>query len=66
MFRFQVELVGNVTFSGNNGGGVVLFHTRMNINGNVVFEGNTAMMGGAVTLEDESFVCTFYSLCVQE
>lgn len=64
MFRFQVELVGNVTFSDNNGGAVVLFQTRMNITGNVVFEGNSATMGGAVTLQDESFVCIFSFTCV--
>lgn len=65
MFRFPVELVGNVTFSENNGGAAVLFQTRMNITGNVVFEGNNATNGGAVTLEDESFVCTFsFYMCI--
>lgn len=59
MFRFQVELVGDVVFSGNEGGAVVMFQTKMNVNGNVTFERNSAMTGGAVTLEDESFVCTF-------
>ena len=49
----------------NNGGAAVLFQTRMNITGNVVFEGNNAANGGAVTLEDESFVCTFsFYMCI--
>ena len=57
MFRFPAELVGSVVFSYNRGGAVLMFQTKMDMSGSVVFEENRATMGGALTLEDESYVC---------
>ena len=59
-FRFRVEFSGTMLFSGNEGGAMLVFQTKVAVGGSLVFTGNRARMGGAVTLEDQSWVgyCT--------
>ena len=64
-FRFQVRFSDLTTFSGNKGGALVAFQTKVDTRGRLVFQENTAYMGGAVTLEDLSLVRVFFtSLCM--
>ena len=55
-FRFRVEFVRSNLFSYNEGGAMLVFQTKVDTSGRLEFWANTAYMGGAVTLEDQSLV----------
>ena len=38
---------------------MLIFQTKIDVKGSLVFHGNSARMGGAVTLEDQSWVMLF-------
>ncbi len=54
--RFPVKFTGKTVFKFNNGGGVVILQTRMDVGGWVWFEGNRAEEGGALMLREQSVV----------
>ena len=43
-------------FKGNQGGGISLMQSRMDVDGTVLFVENSAMTGGGLVLEDQSLV----------
>ena len=56
--RFPIQLEGSNIISDNiEGGGVSLLDTRMDTKGSILFEGNSAVYGGAIAIEDEGLVC---------
>ena len=57
-FRLPLVFVGKNIFRGNEGGAVYLLQTRLDAMGTLLFESNTAVLGGAVTFEDYSVVLT--------
>ena len=44
-------------FKANQGGGVTLLQTNMDVSGTLHFEENAAISGGAISLEDLCVVC---------
>ena len=56
IFRIRVEFSGNITFSNNTGGAMLVYQARIDMWDLLSFHGNQAEMGGAVILEDQSWV----------
>lgn len=55
-FRLRVEFSGTNVFSRNEKGAMLIFQTKVGVGGSLMFQGNTAKEGGAVILEDQSWV----------
>lgn len=53
-----ITFKGSNSFVNNNGGGITLLGSRMdvNVNGSVVFDGNRAVFGGGVAMAGRSLV----------
>ena len=49
--------MGMNTFKKNQGGGMTLLQTNMDVGGSLLFKENTAKTGGAISLEDLCVVC---------
>ena len=60
VFRFPVEFSGRNSFSGNEGGAMFVFQTKIDTRGSLVFRENWGRQGGAVVLEDQSWVRMLY------
>ena len=56
--RFPIQLEGSNVISDNIEGGVSLLNARMDVEGSVQFQGNFAVEGGAIAINDEGLVCT--------
>lgn len=56
-YRVLISFYGNSSFISNQGGGVSLLSSRMDVRGNVVFDGNTAVFGAGVAMSGRSLVC---------
>ena len=61
-FRFPISLNGTNIFRGNKGGAITLLQSRIDIGGTALFEENSARVGGALILEDQSLVIPYYDL----
>ena len=55
-FRFPTSFIGNNTFIANRGGGITLLNTRMQASGTMLFEGNVAVFGGGIAMDDRCLV----------
>ena len=55
-FRFPISLSGTNVFESNEGGGISLMQSRVDVGGTVLFLNNTAVAGGGLVLEDDSLV----------
>ena len=55
-FRFPISLSGTNVFKSNEGGGISLMQSRVDVGGTVLFLENTAVAGGALALEDQCLV----------
>ena len=55
-FRYPISLHGTNNFTNNAGGAVRLLQTRLDASGTIWFEGNTAMEGAAIAMEDQCLV----------
>ena len=55
-FRFPISLSGTNVFESNEGGGISLMQSRVDVGGTVLFLENTAVAGGALALEDQCLV----------
>lgn len=51
-FRYPIVFTAVNTFKANQGGGVTLQQTNMDVSGTLHFEDNSAKTGGAISLED--------------
>ena len=56
-FRYPIKFTGVNIFKANQGGGVTLLQTNMEVSDILHFEENTAKNGGAISLEDLCVVC---------
>lgn len=56
MYRVLLSLYGNNTFTDNLGGGTSLLSSRMDVRGQVLFQGNTAVFGAGVAMSGRSLV----------
>lgn len=54
--RFPFKFDGTTVIKNNMGGGVAVLQSRMDVGGSIRFEGNTANLGGALMLRDQSVV----------
>jgi hypothetical protein len=55
-FRLPISLSGINTFRGNKGGAITLLQSRVDISGSAMFKDNSARVGAALILEDQSLV----------
>lgn len=55
-FRYPVSLSGINVFKRNEGGGVSLMQSRVDVSGTVYFIKNSALSGGGLALEDQCLV----------
>ena len=55
-FRFPITFQGTNRFLGNLGGGITLLNTQMKASGVLVFDGNTAVFGGGIAMDDRCLV----------
>ena len=55
-FRIPISLSGTTTFRGNQGGAITLLQSRVDISGSATFKNNSARVGAALILEDQSLV----------
>ena len=55
-FRFPTIFSGFNNFTGNIGGGITLLNTRMEASGSLWFEGNRAVFGGGIAMDDRCLV----------
>lgn len=56
VYRVLISFYGNTSFLSNRGGGVSLLSSRMDVKGNVILNGNTAVFGGGVAMSGRSLV----------
>lgn len=66
-YRVLISFQGNNTFINNSGGGISLLGSRMDVNGTVMFNGNTAVFGGGVAMSGRSLVSwkwPFQDVCI--
>ena len=56
IYRVLITFKGSNSFVNNNGGGITLLGSRMDVNGSVVFDGNRAVFGGGVAMAGRSLV----------
>ena len=61
-FRFPISLSGINVFTRNEGGGISLMQSRVDVGGAVHFIENSALVGGGMALEDQCLVMVNYSL----
>ena len=64
-FRFPISLSGTNVFRRNEGGGISLMQSRVDLSGTVHFIENSAVVGGGMALEDQCLVMvnTIYTHC---
>ena len=55
-FRFPISLSGTNEFRRNEGGGISLMQSRVDVGGAVHFIKNSAVVGGGMALEDQCLV----------
>ena len=55
-FKFPISLAGTNIFERNEGGGISLMQSRVDVGGTVRFIENSAMNGGGLALEDQCLV----------
>ena len=55
-FRFPISLAGTNVFERNEGGGISLMQSRVDVGGTVHFIENSATNGGGLGLEDQCLV----------
>ena len=55
-FRFPISLNGTNIFRRNEGGGISLMQSRVDVGGAVHFIENSAVVGGGMALEDQCLV----------
>ena len=55
-YRVLISYYGNTSFISNRGGGVSLLSSRMDVRGNIMFDGNTAVFGAGVAMSGRSLV----------
>ena len=58
-FRFPISLNGTNVFRSNEGGGISLMQSRVDVDGTVHFIENSAVVGGGMALEDQCLVMVF-------
>ncbi len=56
VYRVQITFYGDNTFDFNNGGGATLLTSRMDVKGNLTFNGNRAVFGAGVAMAGRSLV----------
>lgn len=56
VFRFQIIFTGHNYFHGNVGGGLELISAYVQTFGTIVFEENSAVVGGGITMNDRCLV----------
>ena len=55
-FRFPISLSGTNVFKRNEGGGISLMQSRVDVSGTVHFIENSAEFGGGMALENQCLV----------
>lgn len=55
-FRFPIIFSGTNVFLRNVGGGITLLNTQMKASGVLQFDGNTAVFGGGIAMDDRCLV----------
>ena len=60
-FRFPTIFEGTNIFINNTGGGIMLLNTRMQASGVMLFEGNSAVFGGGIMMDDRCLVSVYHS-----
>lgn len=55
-FRLPISLSGTNIFRRNKGGAITLLQSRIDVSGSAVFRDNSARVGAALILEDQSLV----------
>ena len=55
-YRVLITFYGNTSFHSNQGGGVSLLSSRMDVKGTVIFDNNTAVFGAGVAMSGRSLV----------
>ena len=55
-YRVLVTFYGNSTFLNNQGGGISLLSSRMDVRGELLFDGNRAVFGGCIAMSGRSLV----------
>ena len=55
-YRVLISFYGNTSFISNQGGGMSLLSSRMDVRGNVMFDRNTAVFGAGVAMSGRSLV----------
>lgn len=55
-FRYPISLSGINVFKRNEGGGVSLMQSRVDVSGTAYFIENSALSGGGLALEDQCLV----------
>ncbi len=55
-FRFPISLGGSNVFKRNEGGGISLMQSRVDVGGVVHLIDNSAVVGGGMALEDQCLV----------
>ena len=55
-FRLPISLSGTNIFGRNKGGAITLLQSRIDVSGSAVFRDNSARVGAALILEDQSLV----------
>ncbi len=61
-FRFPTNFKGHNHFIGNKGGGITLLNTILRASGTILFESNTAVFGGGLSMDDRCLVSV--CLCI--
>ena len=56
VYRILASFYGRTEFSRNQGGGVTLFSSRMDVRGEVILDHNTAIFGAGLALSGRSLV----------
>lgn len=64
--RYPIILRGDNIFKGNLGGAITLLQARLDIAGQILFEGNVASNGGGIEMLDYSTVSSMHvcNFCV--
>ena len=63
-FRFPISLSGTNVFRKNEGGGISLMQSRVDVGGTVHFIENSAVVGGGMALEDQCLVKLKFLPCI--
>ena len=67
VYRVLATFTGRSVFKGNVGGGITLIGSRMDVQGEVVIDGNSAVFGAGIAMSGRSLVseptCVSFEIC---